>query len=112
MCIRDRAVTGRASAGAARKLALSDSCGFPLLPSPLAVKAADYPLTLPIYLLTPRRRLPLMAREFLEFLALPVAQATIAKAGYIDPVSYTHLDVYKRQDIKQQKIIPSWDAPR
>ena len=78
------AVTGRASAGAARKLALSDSCGFPLLPSPLAVKAADYPLTLPIYLLTPRRRLPLMAREFLEFLALPVAQATIAKAGYID----------------------------
>ncbi len=78
------AVTGRASAGAARKLSLSDSCGFPLLPSPLAVKAADYPLTLPIYLLTPRRRLPLMAREFLEFLALPAAQTAIAKAGYID----------------------------
>ena len=78
------AVTGRASAGDARKLALSDSCGFPLLPSALAVKAADYPLTLPIYLLTPRRRLPLMAREFLEFLALPVAQSAIARAGYID----------------------------
>lgn len=78
------AVTGRATAGAARKLALSDSCGFPLSPSPLAVKAADYPLTLPIYLLTPRRRLPLMAREFLEFLAQPTAQAAIASAGYID----------------------------
>ncbi len=78
------AVTGRATAGMARKLALSDSCGFPLLPSPLAVKAADYPLTLPIYLLTPRRRLPLLAREFLEFLALPDAQTAIAAAGYID----------------------------
>ncbi len=78
------AVTGQASAGAARKLLLSDSCGFPLLPNSLAVKAQDYPLTLPIYLLTPRRRLPLMAREFLEFLALPAAQVAVAKAGYID----------------------------
>lgn len=78
------AVTGRAALGAARALPLSDSCGFPLLPNPLAVKAGDYPLTLPVYLLTPRRRLPLMAREFLDFLALPVAQAAIAKGGYID----------------------------
>ena len=78
------AVTGRASAGDARVLALSDSCGFPLLPTKLAVKAQDYPLTLPIYLLTPRRRLPLMARELLEFLALPAAQAAVAEAGYID----------------------------
>ena len=78
------AVTGQASAAAARRLPLSDSCGFPLLPSRLAVKAQDYPLTLPLYLLTPRRRLPLMAREFLEFLALPSAQTAVAKAGYID----------------------------
>lgn len=78
------AVTGQASAGAARLLPLSDSCGFPLLPSRLAVKAQDYPLTLPIYLLTPRRRLPLIARELLEFLALPAAQAAVADAGYID----------------------------
>jgi phosphate transport system substrate-binding protein len=78
------ALTGRASVGNARLLPLSDSCGFPLLPSPLAVKAEDYPLTLPVYLLTPRRRLPLMAREFLDFLALPVAQTAIASGGYID----------------------------
>ncbi|MEO5614611.1 MAG: OmpA family protein, partial [Cypionkella sp.] len=44
----------------------------------------DYPLTLPMFLLTPRRRLPLMAREFLDFLALPAAQAAIASGGYID----------------------------
>ena len=78
------ALTGRATVGAARALPLSDSCGFPLLPSGLAVKAGDYPLTLPVFLLTPRRRLPLMAREFLDFLALPAAQAAIADGGYID----------------------------
>ena len=78
------AVTGQASGGAARTLPLSDSCGFPLLPTRLAVKAQDYPLTLPIYLLLPRRRLPLIARELLEFLALPAAQVAVAKAGYVD----------------------------
>jgi phosphate transport system substrate-binding protein len=78
------AVTGRAAAGAARSLPLTDSCGFPLLPNPMSVKAEDYPLTLPLYLLTPRRRLSLMAREFLDFLALPSAQAAIAGGGYID----------------------------
>jgi phosphate transport system substrate-binding protein len=78
------AVTGRAAAGAARSLPLTDSCGFALLPNRLAVKAEDYPLTLPVYLLTPRRRLSLMAREFLDFLALPAAQAAIASGGYID----------------------------
>ncbi|NTT87002.1 phosphate ABC transporter substrate-binding/OmpA family protein [Tabrizicola fusiformis] len=78
------AVTGRASAGPAKPLPLSDSCGFPLLPDPLAVKAEDYPLTLPVYLLTPRRRLPLVAREFLEYLATPQAQVAVAEGGYID----------------------------
>ena len=78
------AVTGRAHVGAARPLPLTDSCGFPLLPSALAVKAEDYPLALPVFLLTPPRRLPLVAREFLEFLALPEAQISIAAAGFID----------------------------
>jgi len=78
------AVTGRASAAAARALPLTDSCGFPLLPTALSVKAEDYPLALPIYLLTPRRRLPLVAREFLEFLGSPQAGAAVAAAGYVD----------------------------
>ena len=78
------ALTGRASAGAARVLNLTDSCGFPLLPSRLAVKAQDYPLTLPVFILTPRHRLPLIAREFLEFLSSPQAQIAVAAAGYID----------------------------
>ena len=78
------AVTERAALGKARLLLLTDSCGFPLLPTRLAVKAQDYPLTLPVFLLTPRHRLPLVAREFLEFLSSPQAQAAIARAGFID----------------------------
>ncbi|MDP4034345.1 MAG: OmpA family protein [Pseudorhodobacter sp.] len=77
------AITGRSAQGKARALPLTDSCGFLLLPTALAVKAEDYPLALPLYLLTPRRRLPLLAREFLEFIALPEAQAAVTAAGYI-----------------------------
>ena len=78
------AITGRALQGQAKALTLTDSCGFPMLPTPLAVKAEDYPLSLPIFLLTPRRRLPLFAREFLDFLATPAAQNAIRNAGFID----------------------------
>jgi phosphate transport system substrate-binding protein len=78
------AVTARAMQGNARGLLLTDSCGFSLLPSPLAVKAEDYPLSLPIFLLTPRRRLPLFARDFLEFLATSTAQDSIRAAGFVD----------------------------
>lgn len=77
------AVTGRSLVGPARPLGLTDSCGFPLPPTPLAVKAEDYPLTLPVQMLTPRRRLPLVAREFLEFLSTPAAQQAVEAAGYV-----------------------------
>ncbi|WP_246831407.1 phosphate ABC transporter substrate-binding/OmpA family protein [Pseudotabrizicola formosa] len=78
------AMTLRAGVGDARVLPLTDSCGFPLLPSSLAVKAEDYPLALPIYLLTPQRRMPLFVREFLSFLDTPQAQAVVARAGWVD----------------------------
>lgn len=78
------AITGRSFVAPARRIPLTDSCGFPLLPTPLAVKAEDYPLALPVLLLAPQRRLPLMAREFLDFLRTPAAQAVIAANGYID----------------------------
>lgn len=77
------AVTGRSVIGAAKVIGLTDSCGFPLQPTSMAVKSEDYPLTLPIYFLTPRRRLPLVAREFLEFLALPPAQMAVEEAGFV-----------------------------
>jgi phosphate transport system substrate-binding protein len=70
--------------GPARALPLTDSCDFPLPATPVTIKAEDYPLTAPLFLLTPRRRLPLLAREFLEFLATDAAQEAVATAGYID----------------------------
>ncbi|MDR7124207.1 phosphate ABC transporter substrate-binding/OmpA family protein [Pseudotabrizicola sp. 4114] len=78
------AMTVRAGVRGARVLPLTDSCGFPLLSSALAVKAEDYPLSLPIFLLTPKRRMPLFVREFLTFLETPQAQAVVASAGWID----------------------------
>lgn len=78
------AITGRSFISPARRIPLTDSCGFPLLPTPLAVKARDYPLALPVFLLAPQRRLPLMTREFLDFLRTPAAQSVIAANGFID----------------------------
>ncbi|MGL4237438.1 OmpA family protein [Tabrizicola sp.] len=78
------AISGRSSIAPARRIPLTDSCGFPLLPTALAIKAEDYPLALPVMLLAPKRRLPLLTREFLDFLRTPAAQDAVAAAGYID----------------------------
>lgn len=77
------AVTAASAVDRARVLTLTDSCGFALQPGTLAVKAEDYPLTQPFFLLTPKRRLPLIAREFLEFLDTPAAEPAIAQSGLI-----------------------------
>jgi phosphate transport system substrate-binding protein len=78
------ALTGQSAQGAARAVTLTDSCDFPLPATALTVKAEDYPLTAPLFLLTQRRRLPLMLREFLESLATDAAAQAVADAGYID----------------------------
>jgi phosphate transport system substrate-binding protein len=78
------AVTSGSSVLMAQVLTLTDSCGFALSPTTMAVRAGDYPLTLPFFVLAPKRRLPLVAREFLEFLEAPGAQPAIAEAGLID----------------------------
>lgn len=78
------AITGASGVGPAKRITLTDSCGFPMLAQPIAVKAGDYPLALPLFFVTPPRRLPLLAREFLDFLALPEAESAISAAGFID----------------------------
>jgi phosphate transport system substrate-binding protein len=78
------ALSGRSAIAPARRLPLTDSCGFPLLPTILAIKAGDYPLALPVMLLAAKRRLPLLTREFLAFLGTPDAENAIAAAGFID----------------------------
>jgi phosphate transport system substrate-binding protein len=78
------ALIGQSDLGPARALALTDTCGFPLLATPLTVKAEDYPLTAPLFLGMARHRQPLLIREFLEYLATDTAQAAVAAAGYVD----------------------------
>jgi phosphate transport system substrate-binding protein len=78
------ALSGRSAIVPARRMPLTDSCGFPLLPTTLAIKAGDYPLALPVTLLSAKRRLPLMAREFIAFLRTPASGEAVATAGFID----------------------------
>jgi phosphate transport system substrate-binding protein len=78
------AVTTGSSLLMAQSLTLTDSCGFALSPTTMAVRAGDYPLAVPYFVLAPKRRLPLIAREFLEFLEMPDADTAIAGAGLID----------------------------
>jgi phosphate transport system substrate-binding protein len=78
------AISGRSAIVPAKRMPLTDSCGFPLLPTSLAIKAEDYPLALPVLLQSPKRRLPLLTREFLSFLRTPAAQEAVAAAGFID----------------------------
>jgi phosphate transport system substrate-binding protein len=78
------ALTGQSDLGPARVLALTDSCGFPMLATAMAVKAEDYPLAVPLFLGVARHRQPLMLREFMDYLATDSAQSIVAAAGYID----------------------------
>lgn len=78
------ALTGQSERGKARALPLTDACDFPLLATPLTVKAQDYPLTAPLFLGAAKHRQPLLIREFMDYLATDSAQAAIAGAGLID----------------------------
>ena len=68
----------------AQVLTLGGSCGFALDASRRTIKTEDYPLTAPMFLYFPARRLPLIAREFLAFTREPVAQNVIRRAGFVD----------------------------
>ncbi len=70
--------------GNADPIRISGSCGFEQAPSLGALKTEDYPLTLPLMMFTPARRLPLMARQFLDFTASSSADVVIRRAGFVD----------------------------
>ena len=73
-----------AETGLARRLALSGDCGFALRASRQNVKTEDYPLTAPMFLYLPARRLPKLAREFLFYTQSMPAQLVIRRAGFVD----------------------------
>ncbi len=67
-----------------RSLTLDGTCGFALSASRRTIKTEDYPLTAPMFLYFPARRLPKIAREFLAYTRGPGAQNVIRRAGFVD----------------------------
>ncbi|MDR9484752.1 MAG: phosphate ABC transporter substrate-binding/OmpA family protein [Sediminimonas sp.] len=70
--------------GGTRQLDLSGSCGFVLKATRRSVKSEDYPLTAPMFLYRPMRRLPQVGREFMDYIQGPAAQLVIRRTGLID----------------------------
>ena len=77
-------ITSFAERRNARVLTLGGACGFALDAARRTIKTEDYPLTAPLFLYFPARRLPLVAREFLAFTREPAAQNVIRRAGFVD----------------------------
>ncbi len=70
--------------GNARALTLEGACGMPLRATARSIRSEDYPFTTPLFLYTPPRRLPLVAREFLTFLRSREAQEMVRHAGFVN----------------------------
>ncbi|MCR8548757.1 phosphate ABC transporter substrate-binding/OmpA family protein [Salipiger sp. P9] len=70
--------------GNTKPLYLTGSCGFQLRGRRAAIKTEDYPLTAPMFLYFPARRLPALVREFLSYTRSAPAQIVIRRAGFVD----------------------------
>ncbi len=77
-------LVSRASTSDAKTLTLTGSCGRSLRATRRNIKTEDYPLTAPMFLYLPARRLPKIAREFLAYTRSPAAQIVIRRAGFVD----------------------------
>ncbi|MCT4554882.1 MAG: phosphate ABC transporter substrate-binding/OmpA family protein [Pelagimonas sp.] len=67
-----------------KPLILTGPCGFQLRAARRTIKTEDYPLTAPMFLYIPARRLPALARDFLAFTRSAPAQIVIRRAGFVD----------------------------
>ena len=70
--------------GNGRAVALRDLCGFISIPDTKTLKTEDYPLTAPLFLYLPARRLPQVGSDFLAWLRSPQAQLVVRRAGFVD----------------------------
>jgi len=77
-------ITRFSEVGNAKMLALRGACGMAFSATQRALKSDDYPLTAPLFIYTPARRLPKTAREFLTFLRSPAAQRVVRHVGFVD----------------------------
>lgn len=70
--------------GRVKVLGLTGDCGFRTDVVSADVKTEDYPLTQPLFLYTPARRLPKIARDFLDYVLSPAAQIVVARSPFVD----------------------------
>lgn len=73
-----------ASIGNAVMLPLVGACGRGFAADATSLKAEDYPLPLPLFLYTPPRRLPKIARGFLRYIRSAEAQTLVRQVGFVD----------------------------
>lgn len=77
-------ITRFSELGSAKMLAIKGACGMNFQANVQSLKTEDYPLSAPLFLYTPARRLPKIAREFLTYLGSPAAQRVVRTAGFVD----------------------------
>jgi phosphate transport system substrate-binding protein len=77
-------IASYADTGNTKPLMLTGNCGFRLRATRRSIKTEDYPLTAPMFLYVPARRLPKLARDFLTYTHSPPAQIVIRRAGFVD----------------------------
>jgi len=77
-------IASQAQSGTTRALPLSGGCGHALVATRQSIKTEDYPLTAPMFLYLPERRLPRIARQFLAYSQSDDAQMAIRDAGFVD----------------------------
>ena len=77
-------LVGRSTTLDTKILTLTGTCARTLRPTRRNAKTEDYPLTTPLFLYLPARRLPKIAREFLSYTRSPAAQLVIRRAGFVD----------------------------
>lgn len=81
---RSMGVTAFSAVGNARVVALVGPCGARSEATIPNIKTQDYPLTTPVFLYAPARRLPGLVRAFIDYATSPAAQGVIRRAGFID----------------------------
>lgn len=77
-------IAGFAAKGETKPLVLVGRCGYALAPTRRTIKTEDYPLTAPVFLYLPARRLPKLARDFLSYTRTVSAQLVIRRGGFVD----------------------------
>lgn len=70
--------------GDMRGLGILGACGTMSNATVESIKAEDYPLTVPVFLYAPARRLPDPVRRFIDYVMSPAAQDVVRGTGFVD----------------------------